>query len=155
MDYFIEIQGKRKSVRTIEELEHHLEKSRHRESSDIFLFPKVEDRKGFEGFLYKALGLSTEVIGEGVSILIRGNRSTIIFLDEDHNEYRAINSEYTGPSTAKVEFIIDTGEQSVHPADECFSPDNAIKAVLYFFQYGKRPDWLDYRESKSIRRRKT
>lgn len=141
------VHGKIKEVivSSKQELADFIKKEVSHEYSEIWLIQKIGKIKGVERFIYKVLGLQTDIKGLSLYILIKDKKAVLVFLDEDDNETIAIDTKYDGPANAKEEFILNSGQVSVHSADECIQKDKAIKAMLHFFEQGKRPNWLKYR----------
>jgi hypothetical protein len=73
----------------------------------------------------------------------------LVFLDPDFNECPAINPDYAGPSDAQVDFTMERGGVSRHPARECISTELAFKALAHFCEFGSKPDWLRFEGKQS------
>ena len=71
--------------------------------------------------------------------------ASLIFLDDDWREHRAIDEDMPVNASESVRREISHGELRPHPADECISKSRAFQALQEALESGVRPGWLTYR----------
>lgn len=147
MHYKARVSGTEDEISSAAELEARLGQLRDKASAELWLVQHKGSMKGAERFLYRLLGLATEVTADAVHVLVNREKALVVFLDGDYNEYRINNSG--GPTTGSAtEFRTDDGHVETAPVSECMTVEQALEAVRYFFRHGKRPDWHQYRRVK-------
>jgi hypothetical protein len=70
--------------------------------------------------------------------------ASLIFLDEDASEYRAIDHQHPVSAPENARLKIAHGELRPHPSNECMSKARAFYAIAEYLQTGDRPAWLKY-----------
>ena len=71
--------------------------------------------------------------------------ASLIFLDDNWSEYRAIDKEVPVNASEAVRRAISHGEPCPHPADECIGKGRAFQALQEALESGVHPGWLTYR----------
>lgn len=74
-----------------------------------------------------------------------GEYASLIFLDENGSEYRALDHVAPVSPSEEVRTKIAHGEIRPHLIEECMGKDRAFTAIREFLQSGERPAWLRYR----------
>lgn len=110
---------------------------------------------GFEGWLYRVLGLKTSTQEMGVWLLAQGPHVLLTFLDEDFNEKRASDPERhrSSDTSERVRFESKHGTGETVSVGECVSRESAARAVREFFEESSFPLWLQYEDVPSGKRK--
>lgn len=145
IEYRLGVDGQESPVRSAEELEQGLERVDGRQHSAVSLYQHVGRMRGFERLLYRALGLTTDIEGDAVLVVINGDEASVSFLDPAQHEFQAIDVDRRD-ADGVVEFRLEDGSRDVAPRAECTSKERALDAIRYFFRHGRKPDWFRYRE---------
>jgi hypothetical protein len=74
-----------------------------------------------------------------------GDYASLMFLDENWSEYRAIDEAHPVNPSEEIRVKIAHGEVIPHPVNECMKKERAFAAVRAFLDSGLRPEWLKYR----------
>lgn len=147
MNYALEIDEKERPVASLEELRRAIDEALQKGAVEIRLREDRGRMRGFEGVLYRVLGLSTEKGGNSVLMNVNGEQSSLVFLDADWNGYRAINPN--GPAGDKVSFRLSNGQVTEIESRYVIPTTEAIAAIEHFFSHGKKPPHLRYKREKS------
>ena len=73
-------------VATLEELDRHLELLAAKDDADFSLVRLAPPMKGFERFLYRVLGLATEMPAMTLAVRLNVDGAVVDLLDQDYNE---------------------------------------------------------------------
>lgn len=144
--YVLEVEGRILPIASVEELVAQIEELREQSSWCAVLSQQADDETtSFEKVLYGLLGLTSSLPRRAAHILAKGELATVVFLDEDSNEYRVVGGpdEVHCGDRAIVEFSTPDGI-SRHSIEECMKPAEAILAIAYWYEHGERPVWLTY-----------
>jgi len=144
MQYVAKSGGSEEPVDSLAELDSWLERLTSGAIGEFWLVQRKGTMQGIERWVYRLLGLATDVTGSAVHILSDQGKAAIVFLDQDYNEYRVRNHEAATEGT--VLFNTDEGDAEGVAAGECVPIGQAVEAVRYFFKRGRRPSWLQYRK---------
>ena len=71
--------------------------------------------------------------------------ASLIFLDENWSEYRAIDGSAPIAASEEERLYIAHGEKRPHPIEECMSRERAFRAITESIESCARPAWLQYR----------
>lgn len=74
-----------------------------------------------------------------------GQVASLIFLDDDWSEYRAIDSSAPVKASEDERSQVAHGEVTPPPQDECMSKERAFQAIAESIEASDRPNWLHYR----------
>ena len=151
-DYVVRVGDREAPVSSAADLERHLADVRSSGYSDFWVVQRGSAMKGFEQFVYRALGLRSEADGPSVYVLTAPEGAAVVFLDEDFNEHRVVSSQHG--RAGDVVFRLANGQETRHSADEVIDRSTALDAVRYFVEHGERPSSLNYRDARGGRRRR-
>ncbi|MBP6748727.1 MAG: hypothetical protein KA144_03725 [Xanthomonadaceae bacterium] len=72
-----------------------------------------------------------------------GSHARLIFLDDNHSEYRAIDEKYPIPLDEPLSEAMMS--EDPQPREEFMRKDRSFLAITEFLESGVRPAWLRYR----------
>ena len=131
------------AVATTEEREQLLNQIQNQATVDLLVEEEGRQMRGFERFVYAALGLGTRTDKPCVSLLRSGDHCALTFLTPSWGERRALSHARQGLS-GNVAFTLSTGENTSRDLSECLEVGEALAALNHFLQHGKRPGGLSY-----------
>jgi hypothetical protein len=82
--------------------------------------------------------------GESFCALFNEHGAWLLWLEDDNGAV-SFNPDYTGPDEAIEVFYLENGQLDEMLAQNCVDKEKAIRALLYYFEHGQKPDWLDWR----------
>ena len=91
------------------------------------------------------LGLAPRYVSGFAALEWADGFASLIFLDENWSEYRALDEQFPVTPPEIVRIKIAHGEPSPHPPNECMDKVRAFQALQEALQTGVRPGWLSYR----------
>lgn len=146
-DWYLEIGQERGNVANVAMLTAQTQPLRSRDSWVARLYRRVGQMTGWQGWLYRMLGLSQEQQGE--SILVRANEglAAVSFLDDDFNETIVVEEGAVEGGDAPIDFDLGRGETETRLRRECVSVDAAIGILLHVFEHGTKPSGFEYRKA--------
>ncbi len=149
MQYICEAGKIRTTVNSTDELRNILSAVVKEDFGNLHIYQKIGEMKRGERWLYRLLGLSTETVGISAILLTNVEMASIAFLDAAGHEHLAVNRNHTSSSESKkIAFRLDTGEYDYRDEKYVIDKSAATDAIIYFYEHGKRPDWMDYRYTK-------
>jgi hypothetical protein len=146
MKYRAALDGVARDVEDLAQLRSLLDEIRRADRSTLTIHQVDGERKGFERWLYKLLGVASEIDGFSAILLNRGGLCALTFADEAGHELRVVGNDVRSAPDTTVAFDLGDGSLSMHSVEECMGRDEALRAIEDFYMTGKPPGWLAYRE---------
>jgi len=133
-------------ISSSDELAAWLEKVRQLDRADISLYQVVGFRKGFEAVLCRMFGSTTKIEGKVLMAWLNGNLAYLIFEEDDDQSFHSYNPLYSGAEGAQAKFFLGGEEENISPSSWCISRDEALKSVMYFYEYVEKPEWIHWQK---------
>lgn len=145
MRYVLSVNGRECPVETSEELIRHLESARRDKYAELWLAQQQDaPPKQIEKFAYGLFGANPPQENAAMGTLINGERALLLFEDEDDESFHAFNPGSDESRGEKVDFILSNGQRDEYPAQECLPVEEALRALIFFFEKGEKPDWIHW-----------
>lgn len=144
MEWILEVGEEVEKVRSRDALATRLEGLRAEGGWVVRLAQRVGKLAGWQGTLYRLLGLSTEMDGQSVLVRATGDLAAVSLLDEDFNETLVVDSQPPQEPEGSVEFALGNGASETRRRADTISTEKALSFLLHFFDQGTRAPGYRY-----------
>lgn len=151
MNYALEIDDKKQQpMVSLDELQRTIREALEKGAVEIRLREDHGEMRGFEGVLYRVLGLSTEKGGNSVLLTANGEQCSVVILDANWNGYRVVNpNSDTAADSDEVSFRLSNGQVTRIERRYVIPTKDGVEVLVHFFSHGTRPPNLKYRRERS------
>lgn len=144
MDWILEVGEEVEKVESRDALVERLARLRAERGWVVRLAQRVGELTGWQGTLYRLLGLSTEMDGQSVLVRATGDLAAVSLLDEDFNETLVLDSQPQQEPEGSVQFALGNGEFETRRRADTISTEKAVSFLLHFLDQGTRAPGYQY-----------
>lgn len=149
MRYILDVNEQGHSIQSVQELQTHFDNVQTYPYVDLSLHLKSEEKPtSLNKTLDKLLGVLPLYDEACMGALINRDRNAALltFEDEQENSYCSIDLDIDVAEENKVPFILASGQPDEYPASECVTIEQALHALVFFFETGRKPEWITWRK---------
>src|SRR5512140_1744556 len=146
MEWILEVGEEVEKVGSRDALATRLEGLRAKGVWVVRLAQRVGNLAGWQGTLYRLLGLSNEMDGQSVLVRATGDLAAVSLLDEDFNETLVVDSQPPEEPEGTVQFALGNGATETRRKADTISTGKAVSFLLHFFDQGTRAPGFRYVE---------
>ena len=147
IDWILEVGTETEKVANRAALSERLAQLRTNREWNVRLAQRGEKLAGWQGTLYRLLGLSTAMDGPSVFVRVAEDQAAVSLLDGDFNETIVMGPQPSQEPAGAVVFALGDGTTEQRPRAECIGADEAVSFLLHFFERGTRPRGFRYKKA--------
>ena len=146
MKHIFTLNDEKHDIGSSGELASRLEQVRQLERADISLYEITGTRTGLDALVCRIFGATTQIAGQVMMAWLNSDMAHLLFEEDDGLAFHSCNPSYSGPEDAAVTFYLGGQEEDMTPARWCISREEALKAVMHFYEHGKKPEWIHWQK---------
>ena len=150
LKYTLEINDQKHLIQSVIELQAYFDEASKYTYADLSLSLKCEETPTM---VEKVLGQIDRLVGVspinefsymGALINRDENAAFLTFTDERDVSFHSLRSDLSKSAKNNVKFFLGNGQSDEYPAIQCVQVEQARQAFVYFFETGKKPNWIHW-----------